>query len=84
VKLDFAIVIKVLICLGGIDYELQSSSVTIPAGATKASFDVAILDDMVHETNETFHLKIGTLSNGAIRGYPGQAEVIILNDDGKH
>ena len=57
---------------------------TIPANATKTSFNIAIIDDMMHEANETFYLRIGSLSNGIIRGKPDQAEVIILNDDGEY
>ena len=39
---------------------------------------------MMHEANETFYLRIASLSNGIIPGSPDQAKVIILNDDSEY
>ena len=48
---------------GGIDYNVTASlfNVTITAGETSSSFDIEVIDDVIHEDNETFNIAIRLL-----------------------
>ena len=63
---------------GGTDYEQDDGTVTIPAGSTTGSIDVQVTGDDVVEPDETFSLKIVTVT-GALRGTDGTGT--ITNDD---
>ena len=67
------------------DYYPGPYSVTIPAGETRASFDILIADDNLVERNKEFRLSINadTLPSGGVRIYPYTVSVIIENDDCK-
>ena len=66
------------------DYTSGPYSVTFPAGATTASFNVPINDDDILEGIENFMLTIDeTLPDGVTRGDPFVATVNIVDDDGK-
>ena len=64
----------------GLDFTAVESTITIPAGATQASFPVDILDDDLVEGDETFQV---TLSNtkGAALSTPDAVIITILDDD---
>ena len=64
----------------GSDYTALPSSVTIPAGQTTATIDLAVLDDSETEPDETATL---TLQAGAgyTIGYSNSATVIIYDDE---
>jgi chitinase len=40
--------------LAGVDYTAATGTVSIPAGSTQATFDVAVLGDLLYEGSETF------------------------------
>ena len=69
---------------GGVDYDSGPYTVSFPAGAIRASFNITI-DDNVLETTENFSLTIATssLPTGITRGNPSSATVIILDNDRK-
>ena len=48
------------ICTAGMDYNVIASvfNVTISAGAISSSFNIDIIDDVIHEDNETFTITI--------------------------
>ena len=71
---------------GGEDYESGPYTVTIPAKATTAQFNVTINDDDILEGNETFNLTImaSSLPSRIDIGNPAQATVTIVDNDGKH
>ena len=75
----------IIVAAGGDDYDSGPYTITIPAGMTSAALDVEIVDDNVIERNETFYVAILTrsLPNGVVVGSPGQAQVTILNNNGK-
>ena len=61
-------------------------TVTFPANATYATFNISIADDTMYEpNNETFTLAIdsSSLPTNISVAYPGQATVTIVDDDGK-
>lgn len=68
---------------GGIDYVPGPYSITMPAGATNASFNVLINDDKIHERDENFTLTINSTSFSDEFTNFGQAVVTIVNDDSK-
>ena len=60
-------------------------SVVLPTNMTYATFNISITDDTMFEQNETFMLTIANtgLPSNVTVGYPDQATVTIINDDGK-
>ena len=68
------------------DYTSGPYAVTFPAGVTMVAFNVPITDDMILEGDRSFMLTIDEtlLPTGITRGTPGQAKVIIMDEDGKH
>ncbi|HVV37346.1 MAG TPA: Calx-beta domain-containing protein [Acidimicrobiales bacterium] len=63
----------------GSDYTGASGTVSIPAGATSATFTVTITGDTAKEANETFLAKLSKPTNATIAD--GQATATITNDD---
>ena len=63
------------------DYTSGPYTVTFPAGATSASFNVSVNNDYILEDNENFMLTINSLSlpNGITHGDLDQATVIIVD-----
>ena len=60
--------------------------VTIPAGRTRAAFDVIIVEDNLFERSETFRVTINAASipHGVVLGSLRSAVGIILDDDGNY
>ena len=60
-------------------------SVIFPANMTYVTFNISITDDtMFEENNETFMLTITDSGLPSVMvGYPDQATVTIVDDDGK-
>ena len=70
----------------GEDYHSATSySVVFYAGMTNVSFNISIHDDDRFEGNESFILDIdpSTLPESVTVDDPGQATVMIVDDDGK-
>jgi len=68
---------------GGVDYNSEPYNVTFLAGMTHASFNVAIINDIVSEDNETFDLiiELSSLPSNVTAINPEQATVTIVDDD---
>ena len=68
-----------------VDYGSGPYKITFIAGSTHASFNVPLFDDNIFESNETFILTIepASLSGTVAVGDPGQATVIIMQNDGR-
>ena len=62
--------------LVGSDYVLMDSSVTIPKNSLEACFDVFIVDDNEHETNESFFLDLVDSEKSSLTP-PSTVEVVI-------
>ena len=63
------------------DYVATSmTGVTIPAGASLASFTVDVVGDMTFEGNETFFASVTNVSSNAVV-LDGQGQATIVNDD---
>lgn len=70
----------------GQDFDNNSGpyTITIPATETSASFEIAIVDNNILETDEDFILTIQPLDSSNVTiGNTQQTTVIILDDDGK-
>ena len=67
------------------DYTSGPYTVTFPAGSTTATFDVPITDDNILEGSENFILTIvqTSLPSNVTASNPGEATVIIVDDDSK-
>lgn len=65
---------------GGVDYLGMQNSVTIPAGATSASFTISAVGDAIDENDETLSVSIQSLVN-ANAGILNAATLTILDDD---
>ena len=66
------------------DYHSGPYHITFPVGETHFLLNVTIVNDNVLENNETFNLTINSFSlpDNVKVGDPGQATVIIKDDDG--
>lgn len=68
------------------DYSIRANTVTFAAGTTSAVLNVAIEDDDISESSETFTFTIDPYSlprDGITVGYPYQTTVTIVDDDRK-
>jgi hypothetical protein len=65
----------------GADYDPSGGTVVLPAGATRATFQVPIVDDEIDEPDETFAV-LTTPGAGSPYGFgESRARVTILDDD---
>ena len=77
--------------LAGSDYgPSQNYTVTFPAGSTRQSLTIPIINDSIYERNETFQLQLhvpeATVRAGVIDGcdpFDFDLNVQIIDDDGK-
>ena len=71
--------------IGNVDYTSGPYSVTFPAGSSKTSFSLSIIDDNITENAEVFLLNIDpfSLSNNLVFGGHNEAIVTIDDDDCK-
>src|SRR5262249_15692189 len=60
-------------------YQAASGTLTIPAGASTASFDVPIINDSVVNFNQTVHLTLSNPGGGATLGSQNTATLTILD-----
>lgn len=67
--------------LAGDDYIAASGTLDFAEGEMSRSFDVAILDDSVHEGDEGFIVSLSNVQGGASLGAPVSAAVTIVEDD---
>ena len=58
-------------------------TITISPGDTSALVFISIIDDEIVERNEVFDVVLQPQGNGVTIGSPGQAEVMIVDDDGE-
>ena len=68
------------------DYFIETLSITFAAGTTSAILNVAINNDDMDESDETFTFTIDPFSllmDGITVGYPYQTAVTIVDDDSK-
>ena len=63
------------------DFVNGSTMITMAPGDTSALVFIPIIDDKIVEEDEKFDVILWPQGNGIIVGNPGQAEVIIVNDD---
>ncbi|MFC1481220.1 Calx-beta domain-containing protein [Candidatus Neomarinimicrobiota bacterium] len=63
------------------DYNLAGSVLSLPAGSSSATLNLAIVDDLVNEASESLTI---TLSNpvGAVFGFRTEKTIIIADNDG--
>ena len=68
------------------DYNVTASvfNVTISAGATSSSFNIDIIDDVIHEDNETFNIAIRLLPSCLLLSLGiSSSTVMIIDSDGE-
>lgn len=65
----------------GVDYDLDTPSVTIPVGSLSASATVTLIDDSDPEAPETVVLSIGSPGSVAVVGAPSNHTLTIEDDD---
>ena len=72
--------------VAGVDYVMSSVlvfNVTISAGSTSSSFSVDIINDMIQEDNETFHITIRLLPSClSLSLGTSSSTVTIIDDEG--
>jgi hypothetical protein len=63
------------------DFSSSPIIVSFGSGATSATVQVPIVDDAVHENDETVNLTLGSFTGGAGAGSPSTAVLTILDND---
>lgn len=66
---------------GGVDYTLAAGQLSFDAGATSASFDVALVDDLALEPDETVQIQLSAPTGGSTLGARTVHTLTILDDD---
>jgi hypothetical protein len=77
--------VSVSVSVGGsatqaMDYSLSATQVTILAGGKSATIAIRVVNDVIHESNETVVLTLGNPVH-AVKGSPDQHIATILDDD---
>jgi hypothetical protein len=70
-----------LIATAGEDYQLTSGILTFSDGETSRIIEVALLDDIIFEGEETFTVELSNVQGGAVLGGISSAQVVINEDD---
>ena len=65
------------------DFVDANITITISPGDTSAVVSIPIIDDNLVEREERFVVVLQPQGNGITVGTPGQAVVVIVNDDGE-
>jgi hypothetical protein len=65
------------------DYTARSGQVTLPAGATEASFTVDTAEDTIDEPDETLHVVISNVQGDAVPATATPANGTIADDDAR-
>ncbi len=65
----------------GSDYSLGAVQLTIPAGSQGASTTFSVLDDSLHEGDETAVLSITAVSSELVVGTPDSQSIVIVDND---
>ena len=66
------------------DYTMSTPimfNVTISAGSKSSSFDIDIIDDMIHEDNETFNITIRLLPSCILLSLDTSSSTVTIIDD---
>ena len=76
--------LKNVICLvSDDDYEAQTDFLTFPPGTTSVSVPLENIDNGINEELEFFSAVLSTPTNGLLLGTNINANVFIVDDDGK-
>ena len=67
------------------DYNSGPYNVTIPTGVTRVTFDIPIINDTIHEGDESFMLTImsSSLTSRVSHGSLNMANITIVDTTGK-
>lgn len=65
----------------GSDYTPVTGTLTFGPGETSKSFTVPVLNDSIHESDESFRVVLSNPAGGAALGSPANATVTIADDD---
>ena len=72
----------------GTDYDFEARNVTIQEGTDSAKFNIAIIDDLFLEHDETFNLTIthlySSLPYEIYLGQPNTTKITILDNECKY
>ena len=66
----------------GTDYTGTTGSVTIAAGATSGTFSVAVVDDAIDESDETFTVSVQSVDAGTVGSTSDTGTGTITDNDG--
>jgi hypothetical protein len=63
------------------DYSARSGTLSFAAGETSKSISIPIVDDALHEVNETFTVALSSATGGATLGSPSSTTITIVDND---
>ena len=78
VMLDYAV--TGITAVAGLDFTTPSGSVTIPAGASKATIDIPIVADAIPEPEKQLEVRLTSATNASVRSGLDVSTVTIIDD----
>ena len=57
---------------------------TFPAGITRVTLTIPVMDDLIDELDETFKLTVTSSASGVAIGSPDVTTILIKDDDGNN
>jgi hypothetical protein len=67
---------------GGVDYTLANGTLTLAPGQVSTQIEVAVVEDLLSETNETVLITLSNPTNATLGAVPQHTYTIIDNDSG--
>lgn len=67
--------------VGNEDYEAITGSLTFAPGETSQTIEIIVIDDVLHEDDESFNVILSNVQGGAVLGNVDNAEVTISDND---
>ncbi|MEH6909697.1 MAG: choice-of-anchor F family protein [Oceanicoccus sp.] len=67
--------------VGNEDYEAITGSLTFAVGETSQTIDIVLIDDALHEDDESFNVILSNVQGGAVLGNVNNTAVTISDDD---
>ena len=75
-------ILSLFISAANNDYMFSSAVVNFPAGVTRVNISIPVIDDEIHELDETFKLNVTSGAFGVFVGYPDVTTILIKDDEG--
>jgi len=77
----YLILLIIISITGGEDYNIPQQSILIPAGSTSSLYGGSIINDMIHEDDETFNITISLQATCLPISVDRSVATVTIHDD---